>query len=72
MIIKQVKFCCPEADTIERTKTEIGGIAVYESEFDKDPQYIICGCCGGIFESDDAKILRKLDWIPISTAILGE
>ena len=72
MIFKQVKFRCPDADSFEGTKTALGGIAVYEHDLDKTPQYIICGCCGGLFEPEDFEIIRVLEWIPISTAIMGE
>ena len=72
MIIKLVKFCCPDADTIEGTKTELGGIAVYDYDYESTPQYVICGCCGGTFEPDEVKILRVLEWLPISEEILGE
>ena len=45
MVAKQVKFRCPDADTIESRKDVLGGIAVYEGELelDKTPQYIISG-----------------------------
>lgn len=69
MEFKQVKFHCPDADTIEGRKDELGGIAAYEND---KLQYVICGCCGGIFEPDDVEILRKLEWLPISEEILGE
>ena len=72
MIFKQVKFRCPDADTAESRRDELGGIAVYESELDQKPSYIICGCCGGTFEPDEVEIIRKLEWISISTAIMGE
>ena len=74
MVAKQVKFRCPDADTIESRKDVLGGIAVYEGELelDKTPQYIICGCCGGTFEPEDVEIIRVLEWISISDEILGE
>lgn len=72
MEFRQVKFRCPNADTIESKKPALGGIAVYERELDKDPQYIICGCCGGRFKPNEVEILRKYEWIPISEAIMGE
>ena len=71
-MVKQVKFRCPNVDTVERKQDAIGGIAVYENELDKTPQYVICGCCGGTFEPDEVKILRVLEWIPISEEILGK
>ena len=72
MVIKQVKFRCPDADTVESRKHALGGIAVYKYDSDSDPEYVICGCCGGIFEPDDVEIIRTLSWIPISEEILGE
>ena len=69
MDFKQVRFIAPDVDTIESTKDALGGIAVYEYD---ELQYVICGCCGGSFEPDEVKILRVLEWIPISEAIKGE
>jgi hypothetical protein len=37
-----------------------------------DDEYVICGCCGGVFEKDEVKILAVLEWLPISDEILGE
>ena len=71
-MVKQVKFRCPNVDTVERKQDALGGIAVYESELDKTPQYVICGCCGGLFVPEDIEIVRVLEWIPISEAIIGE
>ena len=71
-MFKQVKFRCPNVDTVEAKKNILGGIAVYESDLDKTPQYIICGCCGGTFVPEDFEIIRVLEWIDISEAILGE
>ena len=72
MIFKQVKFRCPDVDTIERKKDALGGIAVYARELDKTPQYIICGSCGGLFVPEDFELIRVMEWLPISSAILGE
>ena len=70
-MVKQVKFRVPNVDTIEGKQHALGGIAVYEHDLDK-PQYIICGCCGGLFVPEDFEIIRVLEWMPISTAIMGE
>ena len=44
----------------------LGGILLDTGE-------IICGCCGGIIESDEAEIIEIYDdWINISDAIIGE
>ena len=72
MIAKQIKFRCPYSDTIERTKERLGGIAIYSDDTAKEPEYVICGCCGGIYRPDEIVILRKYDWLPISEEIIGE
>jgi len=71
-MVKQVRFRTPNVDTVERKVDALGGIAVYERDTDKVPQYIICGCCGGLFVPEDFEILEVMSWIPISDAILGE
>ena len=53
MTYKQVKFRIFDADIVECKRDALGGIAYYESKLDKTPKYIICGCCGGIFEPED-------------------
>ena len=47
--------------------TEYGGILI-------DDKYVICGCCGGVFELDDGEIeiVAKLNWVNISEEIKGE
>ena len=70
METRQVKFRCPNADTIESTKKEIGGIALYNGF--EQLQGVICGCCGGIFKPEEIEIVRRLDWVPLSAEILGE
>lgn len=44
-----------------------GGILV-------DNKYVICGCCGSVFdlEEGEIEISDKLPWINISEAILGD
>ena len=59
METKMVKFCDPESEFI------LGGILV-------NGEYIICGCCGGVFEVDEVTILKELSWINISDDILGD
>ena len=71
MLAKQVKFRCPNVDTVERKQDALGGIAVYDSN-EATPDYIICGCCGGLFVPEDFEIVRVLEWIPISKEILGD
>lgn len=74
MIAKQVRFRCPDIDSIEGKKGILGGIAVYDGyDFsDQNLKCVICGCCGGTFKPDEVEILRGLDWLSISNEILGE
>lgn len=59
MKTKQVKFKDPEGDIL-------GGIMV-------DNKYIICGCCGGVFEVEEVEILEVYKtWLNISDEIKGE
>lgn len=58
MEIKQVKFKDVDGKIY-------GGILI-------DDEYVICGCCGGVLEKDEVKILAVLEWLPISDEILGE
>lgn len=72
MTYKQVKFRTPNVDTVESKKEALGGLAYYESNLDKTPKYIICGCCGGLFVPEDFEVIRVYEWIDISEAIIGE
>ena len=59
MYAKQIQFKDDE-DTI------FGGILVND-------EYIICGCCGGIFEKEEVTILKEFEnWVDISEEIIGE
>ena len=69
MEAKQVKFRAL-SDTIESTKDSIGGIGIYNGW--GQLQYVICGCCGGIFEPKEVEIVRGLEWVPLSAEIIGE
>jgi len=64
MITKQVKFKYLCDDSVH------GGILIIQG----DEQYIICGCCGSVFEVDeDIEILQTYnEWIDISNSIIGE
>jgi len=43
-----------------------GGILVND-------EFIICGCCGGVFEKEEVEILKVYpDWVSISDEIIGE
>lgn len=70
MNVKQVVFSCSDADTVESTKEQNGGIAFYDDY--NHLQGVICGCCGGIFEANEVTIIRTLDWLSISEEIIGE
>jgi hypothetical protein len=35
-------------------------------------EYVICGCCGGVYEPDDIEEFERLPWTDISEAIKGE
>ena len=38
-----------------------------------DNEYVICGCCGGVFEANEVEIIEIFkDWISISDEIIGE
>ena len=69
MSIEQVKFRCPNSDTIESKKDALGGIAIYEGYKLKG---VVCGCCGGLFEPEEIEIIEELPWVPISDEIIGE
>ena len=59
MLTRQVKF-------IDENETVLGGIMINDD-------YIICGCCGGVIETEDVTILEIYDtWINISEEIIGE
>jgi len=34
--------------------------------------YIICGCCGSIYEIDDVEIIKDLEWVSLKDEILGD
>ena len=59
MYVKQIQFKDDE-DNI------FGGILV-------NNEYIICGCCGSIFEKKEVTILKAFEnWVNISNEIIGE
>lgn len=38
-----------------------------------DEKYVICGCCGGVFEKDDYKIVKTYDyWVNLESEIAGD
>ena len=63
MITRQVRFRSLDDDTY------FGGILVKDSK----ESFIICGCCGSIFEMDDiAEIQEYEHWVNISDEIIGD
>lgn len=48
-----------------------GGIAKVDDE--GKIYYVICGCCGCIFDTEDIVILKQYhNWVNISDEIIGE
>lgn len=48
----------------------LGGIAQIDD--DNNIVSVICGCCGGVFEPADVKILRIYDnWVDLCDSIIG-
>lgn len=68
MYFKQIQFRVDNADTIESKRLN-GGIGAYDRD---ELQYVICGCCGGMFNKEEITSIRVLEWIPISDEIIGE
>jgi len=60
MIANQVKFKDFEQDIY-------GGIII-------DNEYIICGCCGGVFEVEEIgkENIKILPWVSLDIEILGD
>lgn len=59
MEIRQVRF-------IDEENIIHGGIMV-------NGEYIICGCCGSVYEVEEVEILDTYDyWVPLSNEIIGE
>ena len=62
-MFRQVKFVDPEGDICE-------GFVELE---DNTPVRIICGCCGGIFEPQEIKILKIYKgWVSLKEFIRGD
>ena len=70
MIYKQVKF----QDLTEKDGGVFGGIGAFEQTDAGDKlKFVICGCCGGVLEPEDVKIIQQYEyWINISQDILGD
>lgn len=68
MTTKQCKFTDFDGDVH-------GGIYVMTNGQIEDPEndYIICGCCGGIFQLDEVEnYICYPSWLDISQEIIGE
>lgn len=63
MFTQQVRFRCEGDDAY------LGGILVEDGE----KSFVICGCCGGVFEMDDIEEIQKYEnWVDLSNEIIGE
>lgn len=62
MIVKQVKFRCEGEEDYK------GGIMVDDGY----PPYVICGCCGGVYEMNEIEEIKTYpSWVDISEEIKG-
>lgn len=65
---QQVRFEIMNGDVGEIGEV-LGGIAVYDGDTLIN---VICGCCGGVFEPEDVKILERYEyWVNVSDEIIG-
>ena len=70
---QQVKFEVINPDFINEDEENIfGGIAIINYNDDTIIE-VICGCCGGVFEPKDIKILERYDkWVDLTETIIGD
>jgi len=70
---QQVKFEIINPDFINEDEGNIfGGIAII-GDSKGTIINVICGCCGGVFEPTDVKILERYDdWMDLTKAIVGD
>lgn len=64
-------YTCQIKFTVLNEKHDMvyGGIHVE----DDDKEYVICGCCGGIFSIDRIEIIERYDnWNDLSNEIMGD
>lgn len=69
---EQVKFEIVNSD-IGEVGEVLGGIGIFGGNNGDVLINVICGCCGGVLEPNDVKIIeRYIDcWVDISDAIIG-
>lgn len=64
MFIRQCKFEDEEGNIF-------GGIVIDDEN--NDYEFVLCGCCGSLFEIQDVKIIEIFDtWVNLSDEIIGE
>lgn len=70
---QQVKFEVINPSLINEDEENVfGGIAIIDDD-GKTITNVICGCCGGVFEPTDIKILERYDdWTDLTEAIVGD
>ena len=62
-MVRQCSFMDDEGNTL-------GGIYC---DFDNGDRYIICGCCGGIFDPNEVENLEIFNfWVDLSEEIIGD
>ena len=52
----------------------LGGIGIFGGSNDDILINVICGCCGGVLEPEDVRIIERYSnrWVDISDAIIGD
>lgn len=70
MYFEQVLFRITDTSMTDPDDDIYGGIAAFEGN--NVLQYVICGCCGGVFEPDSIEILEQYTrWVNLSDEIIG-
>lgn len=62
MVAEQIRFRTEDDTT---GKCFFGGILI-------DKEYVICGCCGEVYNFKDLKEFKRLSWVDISGEIKKE
>ena len=70
---EQVKFEIVNGD-VGDIGDVFGGIGVFGGDNDDVLINVICGCCGGVLEPEDVRIIERYSnkWVNISDAIIGD